>query len=215
MSGPLKIEFQAPTGNAIANAIAKHLTQDKLGAAVGRKVIGLLRDHLYQRDKTPNALGGKRTHFYAEAARSTHYEVQPDGVLFGIEKVGIRQRLQGGTIRPVNRKYLTIPAIAAAHGRRALEFDNLQFVRFGKGASAPAALIEKPAGASVKGKKVAGGKKFTKATGYKRRVFYWLVKSVNQKADPGVLPTEGAIRIAALDAIDMSVKRALEKEGII
>jgi hypothetical protein len=53
----------------------------------------------------------------------------------------------------------------------------------------------------LKGKKVKGGKK------KHLRIFYWLVKSVNQKADPSVLPKDADIQDVAYKAVLMRAKQ--------
>ena len=64
---------------------------------MGRAIAGVLRRHFTKLDEErPNALGGKRTHFYGQVRRSVQ---QPellggDGVKVAINHVGIAQRRQ-------------------------------------------------------------------------------------------------------------------------
>src|SRR5260370_31538129 len=112
--------------------------------AIGRAVLGLVQQHFLRLNASrANPLGGPRSNFYAQAARSTRYDVLTDGVLVSVSQVGIRQRREGGEIVPRNVKYLTIPAIAEAFGRRAAEFDNLVIMwRRLAGQTRPVALVE-------------------------------------------------------------------------
>lgn len=143
-------------------------TGPNINPVVGRAGVNFLRIHFRRLNaERPNKLGGERTNFYAQAARGTNYTLLPDGVILGINQVGIRQRFYGGKIEAGNPpKNLTIPADAEAYGKRAGEFYNLRFCMNPK-----------------------TGKKWLadKTTG---KILFWLKPSVDQKADPTVLPTD-------------------------
>jgi hypothetical protein len=196
------------------NYLAKHLAEPEVQHAVGGEVTRLLLDHLTALDsERPNALGGKRTHFYARAGKATSYAVHKNGVTVSVNQTGIAQRYFGGTIEPgPGKKYLTIPARAEAHGRRAGEFNNLE-VLFGR--NGPYALAERAHGKlswrtrskKVDGKrvreKVISGGTLMDGGG----IFFWLVKSVTQEPDPSVLPDESAILESACLAAQQYAKR--------
>jgi len=173
----------------VIRAIGRAVRPDSLNPIVGRSAVNTFREHLFGVDRArPNALGGSRTHFYAAAARGTHFDVLPDGVMLSVNQVGIRQRVVGGTITPKKAKYLTIPARAEAHGKRASEFNDLVVV-FGAGGR-PVALAR--ASQSLIGHKrdkvtghVTGATKRGSAGG---EILFWLRKSVTQQADPSVVP---------------------------
>jgi len=170
----------------------------KMRSIMGRSVQQEVRSHLFNKDRTePNQLGGKRTHFYGQAARSTRSEVEFDGFSVSVNHVGIRQRLRGGTIRPVKAKWLTIPAIPEAHGKRAREFGNLKFVWLGRNP----ALVEVDATTVKRGKK---GFRSEGETG--GLVFYWLKKSVHQKGDPTVIPTNKRMAEVAVDSAESALR---------
>src|SRR5712692_3534060 len=158
---------------------------------IGRAVVRLVRQHFLRLNASrANPLGGPRSNFYAQAARNTRYDVLTDGVLVSVSQVGIRQRLEGGEIVPRHVKYLTLPAIAEAYGKRAREFPNLTILwRRIAGRTRPVALIE--ATRPTRGVKTdsLGGK-----------IFFWLVKSVTQPADPSVLPSERELTDSAVTA---------------
>jgi hypothetical protein len=178
--------------------------------AIGRGASERIRAHLFALDGTrPNRLGGRRTHFYAAAAKSTHYTAQPGEAEVTVSKVGIRQRLEGGTIRPVRKKYLTVPAVAEAHGRRASEFQNL-VLRYGAGGR-PVALAEAPATQVAFERRKDGTARTVKGRGLGGRVIFWLVKSVHQKPDPTVLPAEDQIAAAAAAAADEYLQAQLDR----
>lgn len=183
------------------------LDQEKLKPEIGRAEVNLFKAHFYNLNSSrANKLGGKRTHFYSQAAKSTQYHVQSDGVRVSVNHVGIRQRLQGGIIKPQGgKKYLTIPAISETYGKRAREFSNLVAVFTGPGKGM---LVEAAA------TKVSFGKKGAKAKGQVGgRVFYWLVKSVNQKPDPSVVPDRQAILQTAQEAVRKAYERSVRRGG--
>lgn len=135
----------------------------------------------------PNQLGGARTNFYGNAAQATTFTAAPDGVLITIAKQGMRQRFSGGTITPVNAKYLTIPATAAAHGKRAGEFGDLKFTIVpGKGP----ALVRKATVTKNTGRKRKDGTYAQKVLVQEGDVVFWLRRRVTQRPDPTVLPNE-------------------------
>jgi len=176
------------------------LDPDKIKPVAGRSGQNLIRNHLFALDRSrANDKGGRRTHFYAAAARSTNFREVSDGVEVSINHVGIAQRFFGGTILPVNSKYLTIPASPEAHGRRAREFDNLEVVFGRRGPvglrTRRATMLQKTKKGFAKGKEVGG------------EIMYRLVRSSEQKADPSVLPTEEAIHTEVREDVLSYLKR--------
>lgn len=168
-----------------AKRLARAMQPAAINPVVGRSGVNTLREHFFGLNASrPNKLGGKRTQFYADAARGTSSTVLPDGALISVNQVGIRQRLRGGEIRAgangSGKKWLAIPARAEAHGKRAGEFNDLRFVLFRSGT---AALVRADSTKLVrkKGKLVAGASQGGE-------VMYWLKRSATQRPDPTVLP---------------------------
>lgn len=154
-------------------------------AAMGASVAELIRRHLVEKDQTPNQLGGRRTHFYAAAAQQTFWTAAEDHAEVTVAKDGIRQRLLGGTIRPVNAKALTIPIAAEAYGRRASEFGpELRLLKSNGG----------PDGNTV-GVLVLG-------EGVNAQALYVLRTLVTQEADPSVLPEDDDLMAAAREGLE-------------
>lgn len=159
----------------------------------GREAVDVVRKHLVDYNRQhPNKLGGERKDFYQKAAAATNFAVVPEGALVSINKQGIRQRYEGGTIEPVDRDFLTIPARAEAYGHLAREFNDLR-VMFGKGGK-PVALVQ-PNQIAIKptGKKRKDGSRRFKAAEETGGVMFWLVRSVTQRGDKAVLPDEKVI----------------------
>lgn len=182
--------------------------------AMGRGATARIKEHFFALNSSrPNALGGRRTNFWTACARSTNYQAQPGEFTVSINQVGFRQRLEGGTIRPTGgRKFLTIPAIPEAHGKRASEFSNLRFGytenRFGN--LAPA-LVEASASTVKFGRQRKDGTRGVKTGVTGGKAVFWLARKVFQKADPSVLPSEGEILGAAIRAGELAVQAAATK----
>jgi hypothetical protein len=179
-------------------------------SVMGRAVVNQSREHFRRlNSERPNKLGGTRTNFWAQVARSANHQVLADGFELGIAHVGLRQRWQGGTIRPQKAKMLTIPAIPEAYGKRAREFNNLRFAII-KGQPA---LIEAEATQIRFGKRgvKAKGSTLEASAGKARKVFYWLATSVYQAPDPSAMPTMQEFGSVAAAAAQSYVNRQLSK----
>lgn len=185
--------------------LSETLHGDSLKAAAGGGAKRLLQDHFGQLDSSrSNALGGKRTHYFAKAARSINYETDSDGVTVSIHQIGIALHYFGGTVNPVNAKYLTIPARAEAYGKRAGEFDNLEVLWGRKGPYALAERRSQDINIVKDRRKNHKGKYLMKSVSISERgggVFFWLVKSATIQADKTVLPDASLINDAAVLAV--------------
>jgi hypothetical protein len=188
------------------------LLPENLFPIIGRSATNAIRDHLFGLNLSrPNALGGPRTNFYASAARATHFDEVDDGVVISINHVGIAQRCYGGTIRPVHAKYLTIPARAEAHGKRAGEFAGL-VVLWGRNGPYALAIGEKTFSQRTYGQgKKRGAVSTRNISSQQGAILFWLVKSSTQEADPTVLPDKDNIyqniRYDVANYMDRSLRR--------
>lgn len=150
--------------------------------ALGEDGSQLVRENFYEKDKTPNQLGGKRTHFYRQAGDATGYDLHPEGASIFTTKLGVRQRLEGGVITPKKAKgWLTIPLTPEAHGRRARDFPGLE----------------------------AGGGYLSDDEG---RAHYVFKKRVKQEEDPTVLPSKEALKnqgtVTVLSTVELLLQRS-------
>lgn len=188
------------------------LAPDRLKPLVGEAATRVYREHLRELDRTrPNKLGGKRTHFYAQARDDTDFTVDADGVTVSIRSVGIRQRYFGGVIAPTAAKYLTIPVHPNAHGRKAREFDlGVVYGTHGK----PVALATKVLNPNRTMRGPDGRRIRQPATRPVGEVYYILTKGpVHQAPDPSILPMTDVVAGAVYSRINDRVARAIAKEG--
>lgn len=190
----LRIQISQDTATPALAATTRGLAPAALGAVIGRAGRNAVREHLFARDGQGNALGGRRTHFFGQAARATNFALQSDTVVISIDHIGIAQRYFGGVIRPKSAKYLTIPVHPSAYGKRAREFGDLEVI-FGPGGQ-PVGLARK-----AKGKRTFG------------EVYYLLVRQATQQPDPSVLPTDAALDSAIQSEVEPYVQRLVDRDS--
>lgn len=198
----LNVNIQGDVTAETRALLASVRSGDGLRAAA-RGVAAETRDFYAGLEQTrPNKQGWPRQHFWSAVRRSVNNPVlqSPTTAVVSITHAALLQRVRGGYLRPgVGRKYLTIPAIGEAYGKRAREFHNLRFGfaenRFGN--LAPA-LVEASATRVAFGRRRQDGtRKVTPGEAVGGKAFFWLVKKVYQRADPTALPTEGQLAVAA------------------
>jgi hypothetical protein len=108
--------------------------------------------------------GGRRSHYWRQAATATSWAVDPAGIEVRVAKLGLRLHLRGGVVRPVRGKALALPARAEAYGRLPSDFAGaLHVVVYKKS--------QKAALATESGLPM-----------------FWLLRSVRIKPDHSVLP---------------------------
>lgn len=189
--------------------LAANLDPAVLQHAAGKAVRGMLMEYYRGLDASrPNQVGGKRTHYYAQAARSIFYEVAGDEVTAHVSQIGLALHYYGGTVYPVNAKYLTIPIDPSAYGKSAREFDNLE-MQFGLtrgGKPRPMFLVEK-AGYKYKVAKnrKTGVKEVTGVSHTTAKLMYYLALSATIEGDESLLPSAELIDQAAMTAMTRQV----------
>jgi hypothetical protein len=174
--------------------------------AVGRAVAELVRRHLVAKNAEGNKRGWPSTNFYGRAADQTTFSVGPNVAEIVVAQDGIRQRLYGGKITAAPGKALAIPVNPRAYGKSPREFGALELVRTGPPGVGNAVLVL-PAELVITagGKKRRGAPKATATPITKRKlpgeVMYLLTRSVDQKADPSVMPDDDTILAAAAEGL--------------
>jgi len=147
---------------------------------------------------------------YAQFARATNHRVTTTGVAIAVSHQAIRQRLQGGEIKPDNGRYLSIPANAEAYGKRISDFGNtLEFGAFtdeqGRTRLGWGLRDDVKQTKTVRRK---GKEKQVEKVKFRAGVYFWAVRKVYQAPDPSVLPTKEAL----LAGIDLNVGDWLEEQ---
>lgn len=139
-----------------------------------RSLVDFLKRYYRKKDTAePNKMGGERTHFWKQIARSVQQVPKYNDFNVQITDYRFRQKLYGGPIVPKKAKYLTIPMKAASYGKSAAKFQadsgiNLHFQRRrGTGTGVLAGVAGR------------GGATY----------YYLLTKKVDQQPWPGTLPT--------------------------
>lgn len=182
------------------------LTRADVRRIMGRAIVQVLKDHFRDLDSQRHR-PEVPLHFYNSAARGVQQpDVSGDGLTVTINNVGIGQRYFGGTLTAGSngsgKKFLTIPAVPQAMGRRAGEFTNLKFVFFGKRRDIAALVSQDDRHVALKrGPRATKERKLKLVPRQDGRpqIIFWLVRSVVQKEDPSVLPSFPKMRDAAFD----------------
>lgn len=173
-----------------------------IALVAARAVGGLVKEHLYGLDAQRHRFGN---HFYRQAGDSVTALADQRGAIVSVTHLGFRQRFYGGTIRPKNGTYLTIPAAPEAHGKRAREFNDLDFAVVENpetGALQPALVRRAQTAIKFRRVKTAEGVrlKAKPVATLMPEVMFWLTRSVTQAADPSVLPYSEHMQARALEA---------------
>lgn len=186
MANIVEIDTASPALRALLQR-----TQNKVGV---NKVIAVaatrkVRDHFVGVAGWMRNPFGKPAQFWKRMNRATRHEATSTHAAVIMPRE-VAQRFYGGTIRPTGgRRFLTIPAIAAAYRRSARSFPDLVLV-----------LFKKRAGRGPAGALVQHGKN-------QSTIFYWLHRKVTQKADARVLPTSAQIADAVIPEVEAYVLR--------
>lgn len=204
-----------------------HRVLDRRGflQVAGRAGRNLTVDHLRAYGRAhPNRLGGRSTGFYRQAADAANYRLLgEDGVVISIPHQGLALRLlgtdglPGGVLKPTTGRYLTIPAIAEAHGKRAREFADLEFgyaYDAELGRMRPALVRRADSLLSLfrsrrEKRPAVQGPGTEQSDG---EAVFWLVRQVKQRGDRDVLPSDAAYATAMQEAgqewFDLQVERS-------
>ncbi len=196
------------TGIAPLDLIEK-LSPVERNKAASISVTNLVQRHLTDYDRShPNQLGGKRTHHYRRLAQSTNWNADEVQGVVNISDFRAAQTILGGKITPgKNPSYtsgkptraLTIPATAEAHGERAKKFDGKSVAFYFKTPHGKllGMIVDKQAARRKvsSGTNIARGSASLSEKGvFKfKRVLFWLVSEVDQKPNPGAIPSDDQI----------------------
>jgi hypothetical protein len=181
-----------------ASGLGEALDSDALKQAMGGAMHDTIVENFRvialdsQHHQSAQSLGAQPTGFYVEAQQNTQpARIQSDGVSVSIDQEGLAQRYFGGDISARPGSFLTIPARGEAYGHRAREFPFLKLIKFPSGLYALIDSAEEQ---------------------HEGSVWYWLVRSVHQQADPSILPTDEQIIGAAIAAGSEYVDQVWEQQ---
>lgn len=197
MATGLSVDFPQTVADAILRDRIERCCPAAIGAAIREDLVNEVSSHVAALDARANRLGGARTHFYEHEAESVTWELGETELRISVGEIGLRQRFLGGALVPgPGKKWITIPARAEAHGKRAGEFNNLRFVQYSEDT---AALIVNEGG-EIGRRRVRGSKGFVnrKSAVQADMTMFWLKKSVTQEADASVLPSAARLAEVAL-----------------
>lgn len=187
----VKIEVRsAETDEKLQRFLASLTDRRELHEHVGDRVEKVTKSHLVAiaqtRHATAQRLGAAPSGHWAQAAEKTSVSADDSGATISISQPGIGRVAHDVKIVPgAGKKYLTLPAIAEAYNQRAYRVPGLRaMVRWINGERRAVALAKRGEGDQAK-----------------ETVWYWLVKSVHQKQDRTLLPSDEEYRLSALTGV--------------
>ena len=191
--------------------------QADMASAGARAIKRLLVDHFTDLEAERHREEGEG--FYADAARAVEDpQVTGGSAAIIIDKIGLAQRLLGGTIKAganissktgLPTKYIAIPNPGTeAVGKTPADFPNLEFFKTkrGGGLKVPGAVASL-VGHLLTGKNKGKSKSVGEIVG--EVVLFWLVPEVDQAPDPTVLPADEEMDETAYEAMDQYLARRL------
>jgi hypothetical protein len=169
-----------------------------------------LQQHFAERDKAPNRLNGRRTHFWGQVRSSTQIgEVTDTQGSIVIGDGRFKQKLFGGKIvakTPWKNGFrlLNIPVDPRAHGLRPSSFEAQTGLKlFFMGNSGGGVLATRSEDQGIEVERFSWDDEVD--------VIYASVPEVNQKKDPEALPPDGEIAKAAIDAGNSYVNTVIQE----
>lgn len=167
--------------------------------AAARSVRRAVIRHFRARDKQGNTLGGRRTHWWARVARSTHLgSVTDRQAIISISEPGIGLKVYGGTVTPKVARALTIPIHPEAYGRRAGTIEamtGMQVWRFTPRKGGPTFLARSLGDDTI-------------------RLLYVLKRSATHRPDPNALPPAAAMAGAAISAAKAQLQSEINRRKL-
>jgi len=177
--------------------------------AATRATRTLLQRHFREKDKTPNKLGGRRTHFWLDIMRSTQMGEVTDN--YGIVKIGdtrLSLHVRGGRVTAgktissktgVPTRALSIPVAPEAHGRRPAALEATLGIKL--------FMVPKDFGTGL----LAAASK----DGSNIKVYYILRRSVQIPRDPTALPPGDHLARTAVAAAEAHLRAYAQQHQIV
>jgi hypothetical protein len=187
---------------SFVDAILAGLKADALRHVAGKAASQVVVDHFHDLANTRHR-GYDDIDFWLDAADAVTHDVTPHGAVITVDKAGVHLRRHGGTVEPVNAKFLWIPVHPDAVGLDPEDaFEDM------------AIIIGKSGQTGVAIKKAAGGARRNKRGQFRRQtgdigdVYYALVTSTTHREDTSVDPDPDKL----LDAVTAAQLEWLAKE---
>jgi len=194
----LTAQIQDDATPILTQAIASLEKARPLMAAAGKRVVNEMRKHFRTRQGQGNKQGWPDRNFWygattASVSQNTSLaDFSDTHASVVIADVRFAHKVKGGEIKPKRGKYLALPVRLEAYvagSPREGNITGLFFVR------------------------ALGRAYLAKRDGKKLSVYYRLVKSVNQPADPDAMPAQGVLESAIDDEANKYIQRLLRKGG--
>jgi hypothetical protein len=217
----LSLDIQV-TGNAqklLAKIDTQLVNREELHHDIAVRAENTVRDYLISlagsRHATADRLGASPSGHLERAAESVTSESDANAATVNVTSPGMSRAFGDVTIKPgAGFKYLPIAANAEAYGKRPRSFNDLRLAFFKGGLLA----LVKADQSRLSDRKASGfgvESKAAKADKTKERppVYYWLKKSVFQKQDRTLLPSDKLLQSAAEEGTRDWLKSFVQSDG--
>lgn len=192
----ITVKVDSATFRQAMDALARQIGRPRpVLQAAARDISRTLQRHFRDRNRTPNRLGGTRTHWWAGVARATAVaSVTDQQAVVSISEPGIGLHYLGGVVQAKEARYLTIPIHPMAHGKRARQ-------------------VELETGLRIWVQRLSGGGRNLVQTlpDGSLRALYALKESVRIPRDPDALPSQAALEQSALRAAQAVVSAIVRR----
>lgn len=191
-----------------------------LNDALGRRLARELQGHFIARNREPNNMAAPKTNFWKQISDATAMTEATDaGATVTIAETRFRIHFYGGIIRPTGgRKFLTIPLIKEARGKRVADYEQstghklfrpgYKNVLLERSSAGTSAMI---GGQRATVRKRGGFREITTSNKGKVRAVYALKKQVSIKSDPRALPPTEKLVVALNDTAQKWLSRQTTK----
>lgn len=187
-----------------------------LNEALGTRLAHELQAHFTARNKEPNKMGAQKTNFWQDVAEATKLEAVTDHeAVVAIAEERFRVHLYSGKIKPTGgRKWLTIPLVREARGKRVREYEKASGKKLFR-LPGSKVLVERTAagdrslaftGKGTVRNRAGGYRKINIGAGTRLRPVFALVKEANIKKDPRALPPAASLAAALQEEADAYIE---------
>lgn len=159
-----------------------------LNAHVARRMLPRFQRHFRSNAARERNSFGARSTFWNRMLSGLRAQANDQAAMIVMPRE-VAQRFFGGTIRAKKSRFLAIPARREAYGKSPRQFDDLQFIVTDNGP-----MLVQRAASLIKAVRRKGEVKIKQVGEQGGGVFFWLRRSVRQRPDRSLLPSDAEIK---------------------
>lgn len=223
MSVSVSVRMSGYTPGFVIAATVAPERIEALNRVLAERLSDELKDHFTARNAEPNKMGGAKTNFWNEVAKSTGVtSVTAAGAVVSVAEQRFRIHFYGGTIRPKTAQFLTIPLIPGARGKFARDYERTTGRKL---FSLPGVNVLFEKNKDTPDRSLVGAEKArTRIKGVRKsiglrartplRAVYALAKSSTISKDPDAIPTVDKLAAALTQEAEDFLAREKRRGGV-